>query len=69
MVCSQSSKWVFLSVQLSLYQEDSSHCTQILAPMIEKAHGMQSKQQIGFPFCTAFLVPGGQLSLHTDFGI
>lgn len=32
------------------------------------AHGMQSKQHIGFPFCTAFLVPGGQFSLHTDIG-
>ncbi|KAK3548753.1 hypothetical protein QTP70_020332 [Hemibagrus guttatus] len=29
---------------------------------------MKSKQQMGFPFCTAFLVPGGQLSLQMDFG-
>ncbi len=32
------------------------------------AQGRQSKQQIGFPFCTAFLVPGRQLALHTDTG-
>lgn len=29
---------------------------------------MQSKQQRGSPFLLAFLVPGWQLSLHTDFG-
>jgi len=32
------------------------------------AQGRQSKQQTGFPFCTAFLVPGRQLTLHTDTG-
>jgi len=29
---------------------------------------MQSKQQTGSPFLLAIRVPGGQLSLHTDFG-
>lgn len=32
------------------------------------AHGMQSKQQMGFPLTKALLVPGGQDSLHTDLG-
>ena len=30
--------------------------------------GMQSKQHTGFPFFLAMRVPGGQLSLHTEWG-
>ncbi|KAF4071897.1 hypothetical protein AMELA_G00268130 [Ameiurus melas] len=29
---------------------------------------IKSKQQIGLPFCTAFLVPGRQLGLQTETG-
>lgn len=32
------------------------------------AHGTQSKQQRGSPFLMAFLVPAGQISLHTEMG-
>ena len=40
----------------------------VLLLISPSAHGMQSKQQTGSPFLEAILVPGGQLSLHTDTG-
>lgn len=40
----------------------------VVLAIVPSVHGIQSKQQVGFPFISAFLVPTGQTVEHTDFG-
>ena len=56
---------LILCFKIAMFKVKNQPVLLLISP---SEQGMQSKQHTGSPFFLAMRVPGGQLSLHTEWG-